>query len=285
MTLAIVLAILIACLGSVNACCQVTVDIAVHVRSTETNEPIPGASVRMTDLDEPIPRESASGLPDEQLTDDSGDATLHPEFDLSGGDIRPFPFLATHVFWTLQGALEIAKEGYQPIRDKIVHYTGRISYPAATNSIEVDAFLGPAIPGGEAAPLRAIGFDPYRFSYLFRGREYGVDSFWNSRIPTIVEAAQAAAPADDLLAKYVEDYRRKVSRGRALLWGGATALIAGGACELYFLLKPDASTTDRTLGYISAGIGISGGIACFTGLFWDYRPTALVEYFNKAYRR
>jgi hypothetical protein len=280
------LTILIIVLGCGKAYCQVyfdwwgtqKVDMVVIVRSADTREPIPGATVRLTDLKEPNSRESADSVQEQTTTDESGTAVLQPEFDASGG----VTLLFRSYGWQLSGKLEIEKEGYRPVRDRIVNYTGRISYPMSVRRIEVEAFLRSGSDGTPAL-LVPIGFDPYRGGYLFNGKLYQGDIL-DTGFGSIADAIAASGSTDKQLQQYINDYYFRLAFCRGLFWSGAALVLGAAAVDIYFTTKDKERTLNSTGHYIRLGVMVAGGVAVFIGMLAPGAPTGLVDYYNKTNR-
>ena len=256
----------------------VSVTIKIRVLSAKSGEPIPNVSVRFTAPEEPNQKPQMQAFHDEKMTDASGYALFKVEF-FAQGTTKP------DAGWELCGKVEIEKDGYLRVGDRIVHYTGRSSYPIQTDSIDVEARLYPATAGSTDVPipLLPIDFDPDGLSYVFRGDLYGSD-FGLNGYPSLVNAIEAACEMDAKLEQYVVDYKRKIAIRRGFLWPGVILLFGGVITEMYFLTRENPTATEERWGSVGAGIGIGGAVMFFVGLT-PGKPTELVDYYNSTYSR
>ena len=256
----------------------VSVTIMIRVLCSTSGEPIENASVRFTAPEEPNQKAQMQAFHDEKMTDAAGYALFKVEFFAQGTT-------KSDAGWDLSGKVEIEKDGYLRVSDRIVNSTGRRYYPIQTDSIDVEVRLNPVTVGSPDVqiPLLPIGFDPDRLSYAFRGELYGSD-FGLNGYPSLVNAIEAAGQTDTKLEQYVVDYKRKIAIRRGLLWPGAVLFFGGLATELYFLTRENPTTTELRWGGVGLGIGIGGGVMCLVCLT-PGKPTELVDYYNSTYRR
>ena len=256
----------------------VSVTIKIRVLCSTSGEPIENASVRLSAPEEPYQKPQMQASHDEKMTDAAGYALFKVEFFAQGTT-------KSDAGWYLSGKVEIEKDGYLRVRDRIVHYTGRSSYPIQTDSLDVEARLYPATAGSPDVPipLLPIGFNPDALSYVFRGDLYGSD-FGLNGYPSLVNAIAAAGEMDTKLEQYVVDYKRKIAVRRGFLWPGAILFFGGFITEAYFLTRENSPTTEARWGFVGMGIGIVGGVMCLVCLT-PGKPIELVDYYNSTYRR
>jgi hypothetical protein len=257
---------------------SVSVTIKIRVLCSTSGEPIPNATVRLSAPEESYQQPQGQVVHDEKMTDAAGYALFNVEFVAQG-------FTKSDAGWRLSGKVEIEKDGHLRVSDRIVHYTGRSSYPIQTDSIDVEARLYPATAGSPdvPVPLLPIGFNPDILSYVFRGDLYGSD-FGLNGYPSLVNAIEAAGEMDAKLEQYVVDYKRKIAVRRGFLWPGLVLLFGGFITEIYPLTRENPTATEVRWGLVGAGISIAGGVMCWVGLT-PGKPTELVEYYNSTYRR
>jgi hypothetical protein len=249
-----------------------TREIAVHVSSSDSGDPVPGATVRLSFPDQPSARIFAEGGTVEGITDSNGVAVLRSEFDASGMILGPGG-------WNLTGRLSVEKDGFEVAQDWMITYAGRSGYPMNVERVQVSIRLDPDARGlgGAVVVTFPVTFDPYRGLYSFGGRLYG-SNFLNMGYTSLVDAIAAAGPMDPELSQDVLDYRKGEATSEALLWTSALALVGALALDI----AVPANSPDKTLYYVSAGVSIAAGVACLAGMLMPGRPIAVVDTYNKA---
>jgi hypothetical protein len=257
----------------------VSARVAIHVLSSASGAPVVGAVVSLVSMDDPRPREFAHGVPAPQVTDQSGSAVIQAEFDAAGStrnDAR----------WDLRGRLIVSCEGYRDASGLLADFTTVIVHgsPVDHEPIEMEIRLVPVEVGGSVTPtvLAPIALSLRRGGYVFQDQVCAPDFFINA-CPSIVEAIADSRPGDYQLRLSVDDYRGKVGRSRALLWGGVGVILGCEAAGVYFLTREPRSDFDSAAGIACSAAALAGGILAFLGMFGPGPPTQIIDYFNRTY--